>query len=495
MLDELLVHPHASRLLLRLYDDPPRQAIFFRAIIKADRHKFYQIYRNWLYATSRMQRYHSGTGYHEEVIRRQMTVLRNLAVYAYEQHEVGYFMAIFLPSLESRLADWMPEEFQTVSFNPVRQYEGWMLHLECCSDESDCRDELRDQLEITDCDTCGNAFSTDDLEVIHGDYICRSCRDDRYTWSEYEGEWIDSDDAVEAIDQYGNETMVRCGHGDFHYSDDEGRYVHDDYEPPNRAPNASNVIRDYHSSRGDFSVKHDEWTRLNKYFMGVELEVEAHDVDRYESAFRIHQIVNPSGMRGERMFFERDGSLSNGFEMITQPMSLPALAETFKFLENPEATQGLRSHMTNTCGLHVHVSKRGLTNLQINKVVAFINDPRHEWLIRAVARRYSTGFCAIKEKKMGRLHRSQDDRYEAVNLQGPRTIEFRIFKGSLKYRSVMAAIEFCHALIQFCRPAEAGIKDLTSDKFLMFCRTKMRKETTNLIGFLDARLPGHRKAA
>ena len=497
MLDELLRldHPNYSRYLLRLSDDPYRQTIFFDAMAKTNKYVAFKTYKNWLRATLMMHRYHDGTGFREEIIRRQMAVLRDLAVHAYEKHEVGYYLAVFLPEVVNRMQDYIPEGFSTVSFNDVDRYESWMNLLEQCSDEDDCRSGLRDRLEISDCDHCGNTFSNDDMDVINGDYICNSCRDDRYTWSEYEDAWIDNDDVTDAIDEYGNSVTVSCNNPHFRWDDETDSYVHEDYESPSRNRSASNIIRDYHSSRNRFTPKNDAWVSRHHYHMGVELEVEAVSVDRGEAAYRIHQAVNEDGDYGDRMFFERDGSLSDGFEMITQPMSLPALAETFKFLENPEAIQGLRSHMTRTCGLHVHVSKRGLTNLQINKIVAFINDPKHEWLIRAVARRYSTGFCSIKSKKIGHLHYRQDDRYEAVNVQGSRTIEFRIFKGSLKYRSVMAALEFCHALIQFCRPAEAGIHDLTAEKFLIFCRNKMRKETSNLLGFLDARLPGHKKAA
>jgi hypothetical protein len=288
---------------------------------------------------------------------------------------------------------------------------------------------------------------------------------------------------------------IHRDNGNFHWCDHRDTYVHDDYESPDDEMSVRNIIHNYHSSRDRIQSIPDAWTDRNGYFMGAELEVEAYNVNRDEGAYRIHEIANPSGNYGERMFFENDGSLSDGFEMITQPMSLPMMAKTFRFLENPDAIAGLRSHMTRTCGLHVHVSKRGLTNLQINKIVAFVNDPRHEWLIRAVARRYSTGFCNIKHKKMGSLHWRQDDRYEAINIQPRHTIEFRIFRGSLKYRSVMAALEFCHALVQFCRPAEAGIKDLTDEKFLTFCQNKMKNETKHLLGFLNNRLPNYKKVA
>ena len=364
-----------------------------------------------------------------------------------------------------------------------------------CDDHYECIDFARSMLGLLVCDDCTETFPEDDITNINGCYICDSCREESYTYSDYEDRYIHNDDVADAIDRDGDPCTIHRDNGNFHWCDHRDMYVHDDYESPDDEMSVRNIIHNYHSSRDRIESIHDTWTERNGYHMGAELEVEAYNVNRDEAAYRIHEIVNPSGEYGERMFFENDGSLNDGFEMITQPMSLPMMAKTFRFLENPDAIAGLRSHMTRTCGLHVHVSKRGLTNLQINKIVAFVNDPRHEWLIRAVARRYSTGFCNIKHKKMGSLHWRQDDRYEAINIQPRHTIEFRIFRGSLKYRSVMAALEFCHALVQFCRPAEAGIKDLTDEKFLTFCQNKMKNETKHLLGFLNNRLPNYKKVA
>ena len=364
-----------------------------------------------------------------------------------------------------------------------------------CDDHYECIDLARSMLGLLVCDDCTETFHEDDITNINGCYICDVCRDESYTYSDYEDRYIHNDAVADAIDRDGDPCIIHPGNGNFHWCEHRDMYVHDDYESPDDEMSVRNIIHNYHSSRDRIQSIPDAWTDRNGYFMGAELEVEAYNVNRDEAAYRIHEIVNPSGNYGERMFFENDGSLNDGFEMITQPMSLPAMADTFRFLENPDAIAGLRSHMTRTCGLHVHVSKRGLTNLQINKIVAFVNDPRHEWLIRAVARRYSTGFCNIKNKKMGSLHWRQDDRYEAINIQPRHTIEFRIFRGSLKYRSVMAALEFCHALVQFCRPAEAGIKDLTDEKFLTFCQNKMKNETKHLLGFLNNRLPNYKKVA
>ena len=482
-------------LLRHIADDPPRLARYashFALHYINNPYRMTQRYRFHL-------RYNLIVNSHELPVESLTQTAETLLAFAratMDERNRGLPLVMFMlyvrrTSLSSLLGD--TDELDFASESDV--YERIDGEFSDCDDHYECLDFARSMLGLLVCDDCTETFHEDDITNINGCYICDVCRDESYTYSDYEDRYIQNDDVADAIDRDGDPCTIHRDNGNFHWCDHRDMYVHDDYESPDDEMSVRNIIHNYHSSRDRIESIHDTWTERNGYHMGAELEVECYTVNRDEAAYRIHEIVNPSGNYGERMFFENDGSLNDGFEMITQPMSLPAMTETFRFLENPDAIAGLRSHMTRTCGLHVHVSKRGLTNLQINKIVAFVNDPRHEWLIRAVARRYSTGFCNIKNKKMGSLHWRQDDRYEAINIQPRHTIEFRIFRGSLKYRSVMAALEFCHALVQFCRPAEAGIKDLTAEKFLTFCQNKMKNETKHLLGFLDNRLPNYKKVA
>jgi hypothetical protein len=222
--------------------------------------------------------------------------------------------------------------------------------------------------------------------------------------------------------------------------------------------------------------------------MGVELEVEGYSRDPEEAARAIHQSVN-GGMFGRHVFFERDGSLSSGFEMITHPQSLPAHRELFTFLRDPALVRGLRSHRTTTCGLHVHVSRSGLSNLTIARAVTFVNDPGNDAFITAIARRYSTSFCKVVEKDVETAHLSAD-RYEAINLTGRETIEFRIFRGSLKYEAVISAIEFSRA--------ETGSSALNAHAFLAYCANHLETETRVMRAYVADRTAGlfqHSEAA
>jgi hypothetical protein len=370
---------------------------------------------------------------------------------------------------------------ESISTDRLRLWHGFCNEPNVC-DGDDAVEYMQNAIGMFTCEDCGHPTAEDDCPSV-GDYtsICTSCCDISYTWSDYEDRYIHNDDVCTALDQYGNGVSISSSNtGDFTYDEDREMYVHDEYEPP--------LIRDYHSSKSSISYKPDEWTARYDRYLGVELEVECVETSRTSQAQMIKDYVENSG---HRLFFERDGSLQSGFEMITDPMSLPAHRDLFSFLKERPITRGMRSHNTTTCGLHVHVSRSGLTDLQIQKVVAFVNSPDNEWFIRALARRYSSGFCVVKsDKKIGKSIHIGLDRYEAVNLTNRRTIEFRIFRGSLKYEAVIAAIEFCHAILEFCKPANTGINQLSAGAFLTFCSKQLAADTKTLRAYVSQRISG-----
>ena len=65
---------------------------------------------------------------------------------------------------------------------------------------------------------------------------------------------------------------------------------------------------------------------------------------------------------GKRMYIKHDGSLDEGFEMVTHPMTLEYHCRDFPWQELTQkaVSLGYRSHQTSTCGLHIHVSRRSL---------------------------------------------------------------------------------------------------------------------------------------
>ncbi len=354
-------------------------------------------------------------------------------------------------------------------------------------------DEMRSNSDACfQCNDCEEWTLTEDGRFIDDEHICDSCVDDNYVYSEYLDRYIPNGEETEAIDQYGNEVTLdmRSIPYDFTWNDDTDRYEHDNYE------DRSNwVIGDYHENRRNYEPVKSAWTDKNKRFFGVELEVEVvQNNERNKKALAIRDYVNDLDLNTDLpVVFERDGSLNNGFEIISQPFGLDNHRKLWEWTKDTTITRGLRSHLTDTCGLHVHVNRDSLTNLTIARAVYFVNHQANKHLISTIARRYNAGYCKAKSKKLSTSHRSDmAERYEMINITNSKTIEFRIFRGSLKYEAIIAAIEFCHAVLNFA--AHNSNLHLSTEAFLKFIFDPAQRSDTGILRqYLMERNPSFRK--
>lgn len=337
------------------------------------------------------------------------------------------------------------------------------------------------------CDHCHQPCSRENVVMrvtSNGNSICPTCYDGNYF------------------------TCPECDdveHYDFGYTscyDDETRCssCHDRHNDQHDSDNE--YIGQYHSSRGIVTpIPSPASTAANGLYFGVELEVErannANDsADAIAGMIASHVAQARSAITDGRnvsapvLCFEEDGSLSDGFEMVSAPMGLDDQRRLWSHVLTAPVMRQLRSHDTSTCGLHIHLTRRALTTIQVAKIVTFVNDPDNERLIRAIARRYDGGFCHIKAKRLAVAHNPEDSRYQAVNLWNTRTIELRIFKGSLKLSAVLAALEFAYALVRFTATCSGSGFNLKSAAFLSFIATDaMRSDTKYLRAYLADRLP------
>lgn len=224
-----------------------------------------------------------------------------------------------------------------------------------------------------------------------------------------------------------------------------------------REDDARGIIGEYHDRerRANTRPQRNLWSDRNagRYF-GVELELERKsDTPLHEIAA---QLLGAANTETTLLFAEHDGSLRCGFELITQPLGLPQqIALWSKVLAHPAAAE-MKSHDTETCGLHVHVSRAGLSQLTIAKAVVFLNAEATEDLVRCIARRYNTGYCHRKRAKLSRDAVQSGDRYEMLNTSGKQTVEFRIFRGSTRVQTVAACVEFAHAVLDWARDASCA---------------------------------------
>jgi hypothetical protein len=312
-----------------------------------------------------------------------------------------------------------------------------------------------------ECHDCDGVFSDDEAHNAYDDYtICGSC--------------------VEG----------------YLYSDRRGCYVRDDDEDEQELEN----IREYHTSSeclGHIPSKYDK--RTPRVLLGLELEMEIKDnYCRDERAgFLLESLRQYEHF--DYALCENDGSLNNGFEVVTAYTGLDVHAKQLEFFKS--GLRGAISHDSDNCGLHVHICKADMSTLHGAKMILFINDQANQKLIKAIARRDGSGFAKFKNKqsdknwlksamscesKRSQLRNLNSDRYEALNFKNDKTIEFRLFKGSLVYETIMSCLEFTYATWFFTR--ESSTKNMTIDGFLKFiCANENRGDTKFLRAYLKSK--------
>jgi hypothetical protein len=223
------------------------------------------------------------------------------------------------------------------------------------------------------------------------------------------------------------------------------------------------------------------------HFFGVELEVECPpDSEVEDIAARIAKLMDGF------VYIKRDGSLRYGMEIVTCPASLDEHRNRWPlFFE--KMPRGLKSFRTTTCGLHVHCSRAPLTHLTIGKMLAFMNQPENRTFIECMAQRTSEQYAKFTDKGVKDARLDDPDRYQAINTVNRDTVEFRLFKGTLRPQSFFKDIEFCDALIHFALPCMRSYKDAGNLQEFLAYVDMHRKEWPNLQGFIQARF--RRKAS
>lgn len=239
------------------------------------------------------------------------------------------------------------------------------------------------------------------------------------------------------------------------------------------------IISSYHSNDTKqhlFGLLKDQSAKDFKGF-GFELEVDKSIVNGcYKSLYNnlvAHAIINNTGLEKDEVFFETDGSLDNGFEIISQPHTITAFYEktdSWKMMLDILNDATFKSHNAYTCGLHIHVSKTWFgsserqQNFRIGKIYKFF-DAYWTDLLKASRRdTSSTYYCDknktnIKNREEIRRHKTEshawqaqakydhdtrhdsDSHHNALNNSNYNTFEIRLGRGTLNKASFFAWID------------------------------------------------------
>jgi len=320
------------------------------------------------------------------------------------------------------------------------------------------------------CSGCSDITHQDDLRSGY----CESCREDMIC-CEGCGQYVQQDSS-----QYHEGTD--CYYCESCYPARESRLIHDyGYRPDPEFRRAEG------SPTFNRSLPAGHYGRTRRpipsgyMYLGVEIEVEAtRGADVEEGAETV-----PT----DRYYCKHDGSLSNGFEIVSHPATWEWWRTADLGFTDTLREMGFRSYNTDTCGMHVHVSRNVLSQLDIYKLLKFCKNA--PGFLLKVSRRKKANlerWAAIGRedpevlvlKAKGGLE-SPACRYEALNVTGSATVEFRLFRGTLDKVAIKRNLAFVQALILYCK--ETSIKRLSSSLF----RKWLQERGGELIGMNHAR--------
>lgn len=203
--------------------------------------------------------------------------------------------------------------------------------------------------------------------------------------------------------------------------------------------------------------------------LGAEIEVGGNnnissDNDKNSTVKKCIQIMNGSDSDEENLIYSTHDSTVQ-IEFDTMPCSLEFhknkmnYREMFEYLDK----EGYKGHDCETAGLHIHANRNYLgksrisQELVISKILYILEKFNNE--ICVIARRdneYSEFVGSKKEENsIVELYGKYKDhgKRAALNLQHKDTIEFRMFKSTLKYETFILTLEFVKDIIDFAKSA------------------------------------------
>ena len=188
--------------------------------------------------------------------------------------------------------------------------------------------------------------------------------------------------------------------------------------------------------------------RPNTVYLGCELEYETNNRNRA-------QLGVGKLMHGHALM-KSDGSIQNGFEIVTCPATLDIHLDIFKkFYDNipPDLK------IANNVGMHVHISRKPLSQLTIGKLTEFLNRLDNKSFIHHIAGRIDNQYARMESDRtltFLRKNRHGGNRYNALNLNNEKTIEVRLFATPMNYKEFASRLQFVQALVDYCSPAQSN---------------------------------------
>lgn len=352
------------------------------------------------------------------------------------------------------------------------------------------------------CSICGAILSENEGRVFTDELLCKTCFEDNTTVCDYCGQRIWCDDT----EGDSHTTLCgRCFENHYTYCEDCGRLLlydaayyfdGDDEEYP--------YCRTCFEKRTNRAIKSYNYKPepifygSGDFYFGVELEIDKGGEDNDNA----RELLDIGNHEKNHIYCKHDGSIYNGFEVISHPMTLSYHKDKMPWYELMNSALGLgyKSHNTETCGLHCHVNRNGFGETEeeqdaaIGRVVYFVEkhwnelvkfSRRKEANLNRWAARYSTISNTAKETYTKAKGKCSNNRYLAINLTNSSTIEFRLFKGTLRYETFLATLELVKHICYLA--SQLFDEDFEKMSWLDFVQTIDADEMPELIEYLKSK--------
>lgn len=258
---------------------------------------------------------------------------------------------------------------------------------------------------------------------------------------------------------------------------DNAHYINDGDDPYCRScydeRRSDTVIHDY------FYKPYPIFYGKSKRYFGVELEIDG--AGEYDS--NALRIIDTANVSDELIYCKHDGSLDEGFEIVTHPMTLDFHLTRMPWSRICETAieMGYKSHQAMSCGLHIHVNRDsfGETSDEQDEAIArilYFFEKHWEELLRFSRRtqrqldRWAARY-GYKEQPKEILEYAKKgyhgSRYTCVNLCNTDTIEFRIFRGTLKLNTILATLRLVDKICELAmHMTDEDIKHISWSRFV-----------------------------
>lgn len=335
--------------------------------------------------------------------------------------------------------------------------------------------------ERCQCSICLREVDREDLFEFDDELLCPSCLEEETTLCDRCGDRIWRNDA-EMDSSY---TLCSCCFE--HYYDrctSCGRILHLDEICTYGDDSYCEAC--YHQKLGninDYGYKPDPvFYGDGDRFLGVELEID----DGGEVDWKAEKILDIANQLDDHMYCKHDGSLDDGFELVTHPMTLDYHTNDMPWADvlAKAKEMGYISHQAGTCGLHVHVNRSafGKTETERDVCIArvlYFFEKHWEELLKFSRRtqrqldRWAARY-GLKEHPKDILSEAKGgqryNRYTCVNLTNPDTIEFRMFRGTLKLNTLIATLQLvdriCNVAVSL---SDEELKNMSWTTFVSGC--------------------------